>query len=242
MIGTEPHISNQMYLDVMAAISAADSVEDLIEIGRKYVTYKFGLYQHISAVGAQDYSIHPRYWTRGIRDEVLNYFESKGDQPEPVMTYILAHGRPFWLSDLQEKEEFSTGRIGDRVNLAMEFVGDSLMMPLFGPFNKRGYFFIGFEKPRKYFDDIFMWQMQAIVQAVHTRYCLIIESLRTHVKLTKREAEVLELITFGKTNPEIGLILGISTSTVAGHVKRIFLKFDASDRVTVALRARNLSP
>ena len=67
------------------------------------------------------------------------------------------------------------------------------------------------------------------------------ESLRSSVKLTERESEVLELISFGKTNPEIGIILGISTSTVAGHVKRIFLKLNTNDRVTAALRAQNFS-
>ena len=76
---------------------------------------------------------------------------------------------------------------------------------------------------------------------MHIRYSRMQESLQATIKLTDRESAVVELITFGKTNPEIGLILGISTSTVAGHVKRIFLKFNATDRVTVALRARSFT-
>jgi len=64
--------------------------------------------------------------------------------------------------------------------------------------------------------------------------------MRARVNLTKRESEVLELITFGKTNPEIGQSLGISANTVAGHVKRIFFKLNASDRVTVALKAQSM--
>jgi len=67
------------------------------------------------------------------------------------------------------------------------------------------------------------------------------KSLSFSVKLTNRESEVLELICFGKTNPEIGIILGISTSTVSGYVKSIFIKFNATDRVTVALRAQSFS-
>ena len=68
------------------------------------------------------------------------------------------------------------------------------------------------------------------------------EETDASVHLTQREAEVLQLITFGKTNPEIGSILGISTNTVSGYVKQIFLKLDVSDRVTAALRASTFNP
>jgi len=69
----------------------------------------------------------------------------------------------------------------------------------------------------------------------------MLEKLQKQVRLTNRETEVLELITFGKTNPEIGIILNISSNTVSGYVKQIFLKLGTSDRVTTALRARSLS-
>jgi len=71
---------------------------------------------------------------------------------------------------------------------------------------------------------------------------VISNSIRTSIQLTSRESEVLELITFGKTNPEIGKILGISTSTVSGYVKQLFLKLGVSDRVTAALKARSFKP
>jgi len=77
-----------------------------------------------------------------------------------------------------------------------------------------------------------------MAQTAHVRYCTIIESLRNSIKLTNREVDVLELISFGKTNPEIGIILGISTNTVSGYLKKLFLKFDIQDRVTLAMRAQ----
>ena len=57
--------------------------------------------------------------------------------------------------------------------------------------------------------------------------------------LTAREIEVLDLVANGRSNKEIGRILGISEGTVKGHVSAILTKLDASDRtsaVTVALK------
>ena len=116
-----------------------------------------------------------------------------------------------------------------------------MLIPLFGPYHRQGYAFILCENPREFYDEIFLWQVQALLQAGHIRYCKLMKSLSFSVKLTNRESEVLELICFGKTNPEIGIILGISTNTVSGYVKSIFIKFNATDRVTVALRAQCFS-
>jgi LuxR family transcriptional regulator/LuxR family quorum-sensing system transcriptional regulator CciR len=226
-------------LDILDAIATAKTVEELFECCDKRVAYAYGLYHHIPTIGSQDYGHLNRFWSTGLSDEVIRYLETKRLTPDPVMQYVFAKGRPFWLSAMLEQSDFKTGREHYRANLVLSDVGDGLLIPVFGPFLKQGYIFVGFENSRKFYDDVFAWQMQAILQAVHTRYCTIVESFRQRISLTTRESEVLELLTFGKTNPQIGLILGISANTVSGHVKRIFIKFNASDRVTVALRARS---
>jgi len=48
--------------------------------------------------------------------------------------------------------------------------------------------------------------------------------------LSVREREILHWVTVGKTNPEIGCILGISEFTVKNHMKRIFRKINVSNR------------
>ena len=57
---------------------------------------------------------------------------------------------------------------------------------------------------------------------------------------TRREAEVLGWLTIGKTNPEIGIILGISRLTVKTHVAHIFAKLDVETRTAASLRAMEL--
>lgn len=48
--------------------------------------------------------------------------------------------------------------------------------------------------------------------------------------LTERESEVLHWVARGKTNPEIAMILEISSFTVKNHMQRVFRKLDVSNR------------
>jgi len=85
-------------------------------------------------------------------------------------------------------------------------------------------------------------QIQALAQILHLRYGLMVERLQEQINLSPRESEVLELLSFGKSNPEIAIILNLSTNTVTGYVSRIFLKLGVSDRVSAAMRAVALKP
>jgi DNA-binding CsgD family transcriptional regulator len=48
--------------------------------------------------------------------------------------------------------------------------------------------------------------------------------------LTVAEQRVMKWVSFGKSNQEIGLILGLSPATVKGHVERILEKTQAANR------------
>ena len=66
-----------------------------------------------------------------------------------------------------------------------------------------------------------------------------LQSLRT-MGLTQREAEVLEWVAEGKSNHDVGLILGIRSVTVKKHLEHIFQKMGVETRtaaVVFALRA-----
>lgn len=54
--------------------------------------------------------------------------------------------------------------------------------------------------------------------------------------LTPREREVLLWISEGKSNPEIGLILGISARTVEKHVERLLAKLNVESRKAAMLK------
>jgi DNA-binding CsgD family transcriptional regulator len=59
--------------------------------------------------------------------------------------------------------------------------------------------------------------------------------------LSRREADVLLWVAQGKTNIEIGIILGLSPRTVQKHLEHIFLKLGVETRTAAAMRALSLS-
>lgn len=60
------------------------------------------------------------------------------------------------------------------------------------------------------------------------------------IKLSKRELEVLYWISRGKTNQEIGIILGVSCFTVKNHIANIFDKMDVVNRAQATEKAFEL--
>ena len=74
----------------------------------------------------------------------------------------------------------------------------------------------------------------------------VIEALALSFKLTPKEAEVLYWVVKGKTNKDIGDILGSSPMTVKKHLERIFVKLGVETRTAAAGmamgRIRSLQP
>jgi len=58
--------------------------------------------------------------------------------------------------------------------------------------------------------------------------------------ITPREAEVLKWVAEGKTNPEIGIILGVSARTVGKHVENLLAKLGVETRTAAAIRAQEI--
>jgi DNA-binding CsgD family transcriptional regulator len=56
------------------------------------------------------------------------------------------------------------------------------------------------------------------------------------LRLSDREHEIMHWVGCGKTNHEIGMILGISQFTVKNHLQRIFRKIDVRNRAQAITR------
>jgi DNA-binding CsgD family transcriptional regulator len=74
------------------------------------------------------------------------------------------------------------------------------------------------------------------------RYLVVLEEQITEMDasmlktlgLTQRQAEVLKYIALGKSNPEIGIILGLSPRTAGKHVEEILRRLHVSTRTEAA--------
>jgi DNA-binding CsgD family transcriptional regulator len=71
--------------------------------------------------------------------------------------------------------------------------------------------------------------------------CLLLEKTAMHPAmrgqsrhLTEREREVLSWVAYGKTNAEIGEILGLRTRTIGKYLERIFPKLGVENRTAAA--------
>lgn len=60
------------------------------------------------------------------------------------------------------------------------------------------------------------------------------------VRLTPREKDILELIARGMSNKEISHALNITSETVKGYLKSVFIKFDVNKRAAAVTRARSM--
>lgn len=63
------------------------------------------------------------------------------------------------------------------------------------------------------------------------------ESLRRQFGLTQRESEVLLWIARGKSNRDIGEILGLSPRTVNKHLEQVYAKLGVENRASAAIKA-----
>lgn len=66
-----------------------------------------------------------------------------------------------------------------------------------------------------------------------------LEQAESEAQLSKREAEILQMVAYGASTRKVAEDLGISPHTVKTHLERIFEKFGASDRaqaVAIAIR------
>ncbi|HYP71208.1 MAG TPA: response regulator [Variovorax sp.] len=74
----------------------------------------------------------------------------------------------------------------------------------------------------------------------------VIEAMSLSLKLTPREAEVLYWVVKGKTNRDIGEIIGSSTATAKKHLERVYVKLGVETRTAAAgvaiKRIRELIP
>ena len=67
-----------------------------------------------------------------------------------------------------------------------------------------------------------------------TKQSLVRRNTNRNRLLTLREREVLHWLARGKTNAEIGAILGISAATVGKHLEHIYPKLGVENRTAAA--------
>lgn len=239
-----PAFTHDDFMAIIAIIDAAMTIHDLLQNTPKALGAKFVSYHHFSDLGDHELKKFTRYHSYNMPTEITDYYDGyeaeNYHRENPGIKAVFSRGQYSWLSDLKDDPQVLEMNYDEQIQYAIDAVGDGLCIPLLATKYRYGYAFVGFEPDKTSFDPIMPFQVQFLMQKFHLRYCQLIESLHTEIKLTQREFEVLELLSIGKTNHEIGQTLDISTHTVGSYVSRIFLKLGVSDRVNAAIKARSI--
>lgn len=119
----------------------------------------------------------------------------------------------------------------------IEPLGDGVVVPVFGPLFRNGYFCFSGTPGRAYSENEMML-LHSISQTAYLKLCDLMyreeSSART---LSSRELEIINIVARGKSSHVIAETLNVSVNTINTHLKRIFEKLDVTDRVSAVMRA-----
>ncbi|MGH1402998.1 MAG: autoinducer binding domain-containing protein [Alphaproteobacteria bacterium] len=182
---------------------------------------------------------YPETWMK-------HYVENNYIDEDPVILRISKSQTPFFWSDLEKLDTISNTSQKLMLEAEEEGIADGVGISLQGcPGEVVG---VGLARTGNSNDNAKDYEMLSsayfITVFFHETYrSMMGMPLRT--ELSKREQEVLLWAAEGKTDEEVGIILGISQNTIRFHWKNIFKKLDAYGRVyavTKAIRLNLITP
>ena len=165
------------------------------------------------------------------------YTASLADALDPIRHMTSQRAVPFTLASLRDEAAL----IGEQKRMVSELeeaVGEALIVPAFGPCAQLGFFCLVGDQA----DSVPLTErrlIQSLGQVVHLRFCELAPPAPM-VPLTARELNVVRWAAVGRSNGEIGELLGITRHTVDAHLRRIYGKLGVNDRVTAAIKATTL--
>lgn len=236
-------LTREQLLTISERIEGYTTITDLLNGTAEQMGVTFSCYMHFPAVGALDFSHSGVFHSFNVPEFIVDYYSKSSNYfNDPVIEKVLNTGRFAWLSDYLLDSDMLRAGYNSNVQFTLDSIGDAIGFPLFGPNYRKAFTFTSFGgRGKDMFDPVMPYQLQALLQIMHIRYCQLVKGRQRQIKLTLREAEVLELISYGKTNSEIAQILGNSSRTIDGHVSKIFMKLGVNDRVNAALRAQSIT-
>jgi len=177
-----------------------------------------------------------RLYERGMPPEWMRrYLERDFDLIDPVSTAATTRNEVGTLGELLKQLTVNdVGRLFVEEATRMG-VTDGLAIPTSGLRHARGFFGID-NVAAEDLAKVDRSLMRAVAQHAHLRIDRIEEEHGAGIDgLSPREAEILNWVAAGKSNPETAMILGISEATVGTHLKRLFTKLGVHDRVSAVL-------
>ena len=223
--------------------SAVDHAQDLRTLWAVFAGYFDATvvtrisYLHLPPLGAPD-DMRPALLAEGFPEAaILRYLQERRYRHNPILGRAQRQLEPIYWDEVLDARPETTEEAG----FIEEFTGLGLKygvgIHVYGPHGREGQCGLGFRDGVLRLDPAVLHAFRRVCQLVHLRYCaLVIPTLGPRPDLSSRESEVLAWVARGKSNGEIGEILGISSHTVEAHLRRIYLKLGVFDRISAAVR------
>jgi len=243
-------MTGQDFKAIQTTILELNSFRDLTEFRRalpgvmlRLIPADYFLWNElmISTMSVVDFSESKEGWFRSFTERIKPVFSE-----HPFNAEFLSNPdpAPLMFSDFYTLEEFKQTRLYKEVHAHNSCWLRQLTVPVhlhpglisslnFGrqeqeqDFSERDRAALNFIKP--HFKQAYQNAEAATAQTTAASRSLI------QFQLTTREAEIGYWLAEGKSNPEIGAIIGISPRTVEKHLENILQKLGAENRTTAAI-------
>ncbi|MCR9195489.1 MAG: LuxR family transcriptional regulator [Hyphomonas sp.] len=174
--------------------------------------------------------------TEGFNEELAAALQDAPGYLDAFLHASVKSPKPFRWSDVNTILDAKSPQISSyRREIAS--LGDGIVVPVFGPLFRHGYFCFHGREGREY-DDTEILMMHSISQTAYLK--LLDVMYRDDIEgrsLSSRELEIINLIARGQSNQSVAAELSVSINTINTYMKRIFEKLDVSDRVSAVMRA-----
>ncbi len=189
-------------------------------------------YLHVPPPGAREF---PSYF--GGCGAADRYVTEKLYLVDPCVHHALHTSEPFELRDICRLRPLTPPEQAFFADMEANEAADGVGVPVFGPAQRNGYVELGRPRGAPALDPAELQQAQWTCQLVHLRFCSLLAKERgAPAHLTRREREILEWVSRGKSNESIAVILGLSPHTIDTYLRRIFEKLGVCDRMSAVLR------
>ncbi len=185
---------------------------------------------------------HPETIVRysGISDVEFQKFVMEGLVKQGHLTTnnsLLKVGAFRW-TDIENLTKRSQAFLDLQEDATETEIDEGWIFPLFGPQSRNGLASYGKPSSPELMDKKIGSQFFIFAQMAHLRLCALTPDLyKIDKPLSKREMQIIAWAAKGKSNSEIGTILGLTASSIDSYMRRAFAKLDVHDRTSASVKA-----
>ena len=188
---------------------------------------------------AMTYSVSPeskieghRWVAFGIPERALAFYRrNRLELIDPIPPLVVRTGEPVVWSSVYSSNEVPEEQARYFRQLTKFGVTDGITFPTYGRHTRLGLVSFGQIEDSSVIENCNLAYLHAVAQHAHFRFDQLENARERGPKLSRREREILFWIMKDKSNTDIAMILSISPTTVATHIKRMFGKLEVNSRI-----------